>query len=69
MFPGLIRFEKIVVLSFTFYKLSQVFSGVCYVSTYEGVRYTLDRNGVKDLKLKALAGGSCASLGNKKLID
>jgi len=46
----------------------QVFSGVCYVSTYEGVRYTLDRNGVKDLKLKALAGGSCASLVGQTII-
>ena len=46
----------------------QVVSGVCYVSTYEGVRYTLERNGVTDLKLKALVGGSCASLGKNKLM-
>ena len=34
-----------------------------YVSTYEGVRHMLDTNGVKDLRIKALVGGSCASLG------
>lgn len=38
-------------------------SGVFYVSTYEGVRHMLDTNGVKDLRIKALVGGSCASLG------
>ena len=32
----------------------QVVSGLCYVSTYEGVRQMLDNNGVKDNKIKAL---------------
>ena len=32
----------------------QVVSGLCYVSTYEGVRHMLDNNGVKDNKIKAL---------------
>ena len=45
----------------------QVVSGVCYVSTYEGVRHTLDINGIKDLRIKALVGGSCASLGEQNL--
>ena len=43
--------------------LLQVISGVCYVSTYEGVRHALDTNGIKDYRIKALVGGSCASLG------
>ena len=42
-------------------------SGVFYVSTYEGVRHMLDTNGVKDLRIKALVGGSCASLGKRIL--
>merc|ERR1719244_2559629 len=37
----------------------QVVSGVCYVSTYEGVRHLLETNGVTDYRLKALVGGSC----------
>merc|ERR1712126_488677 len=40
----------------------QVVSGVAYVSTYEGVRHLLERQGVSDLRLKALVGGSCASV-------
>merc|ERR1719187_1443232 len=46
----------------------QVVSGVCYVSTYEGVRHTLDINGIKDLRIKALVGGSCASLVGQTVI-
>ena len=37
------------------------------MSTYEGVRHTLDINGIKDLRIKALVGGSCASLGEQNL--
>jgi len=40
----------------------QVVSGVAYVSTYEGVRHLLELRGVTDLKVKALVGGSCASV-------
>lgn len=46
----------------------QVVSGVFYVSTYEGVRHMLDTNGVKDLRIKALVGGSCASLVGQTVI-
>ena len=46
----------------------QVVSGVCYVSTYEGVRHLLDTNGIKNSRLKALAGGSCASLVGQTVI-
>jgi solute carrier family 25 protein 44 len=46
----------------------QVVSGVCYVSTYEGVRHMLDRQGVTDLKVKAVVGGSCASLVGQTVI-
>ena len=41
----------IVVLMFFYI---QVVSGLCYVSTYEGVRHMLENNGVKDNKIKAL---------------
>ena len=46
----------------------QVVSGVCYVSTYEGVRHLLDRNGIHNSRVKALAGGSCASLVGQTVI-
>lgn len=46
----------------------QVVSGVCYVSTYEGVRHMLEVNGVKDYKVKALVGGSCASVVGQTVI-
>jgi len=46
----------------------QVVSGVCYVSTYEGVRYFLETNGVTDYRLKALVGGSCASVVGQTVI-
>ncbi len=36
--------------------LWQVVSGLCYVSTYEGVRHVLDSHGVQDTKVKALVG-------------
>ena len=38
-------------------------SGIFYVSTYEGVRHILDKNGVRDPRVKAMLGGSCASMG------
>ena len=43
-------------------------SGVCYVSTYELVRHRLERSGVKDTKLKALCGGSAASVVGQTVI-
>jgi len=46
----------------------QVVSGVAYVSTYEGVRHMLDSHGVTDFKLKALLGGSCASIVGQTVI-
>lgn len=46
----------------------QVVSGVAYVSTYEGVRHMLDSNGIKDTKVKALVGGSCASVVGQTVI-
>ncbi|XP_023323150.1 solute carrier family 25 member 44 [Eurytemora carolleeae] len=46
----------------------QVVSGLCYVSTYEGVRHMLDNNGVKDNKIKALVGGASASLVGQTII-
>ena len=46
----------------------QVVSGVCYVSTYEGVRHLLDMNGISNSRVKALAGGSCASLVGQTVI-
>jgi len=46
----------------------QVVSGVAYVSTYEGVRHMLDMNGMKDLRVKALVGGSCASIVGQTVI-
>ena len=46
----------------------QVVSGVCYVSTYEGVRHILDAQGIRDSKVKAFLGGSCASLVGQTII-
>jgi len=46
----------------------QVVSGVAYVSTYEGVRHMLDNNGIKDFKVKAMVGGSCASIVGQTVI-
>ena len=43
--------------------LYQVVSGIFYVSTYEGVRHILDKNGIQDPRVKAMLGGSCASMG------
>jgi len=46
----------------------QVVSGVCYVSTYEGVRHILSKNGVTDNKVKAVVGGAAASLVGQTII-
>lgn len=46
----------------------QVISGVCYVSTYEVVRHHLEQRGIRDNKVKALVGGSCASLVGQTVI-
>jgi len=46
----------------------QVVSGICYVSTYEGVRHILDKNGVTNPKIKSSVGGSCASLVGQTII-
>ena len=42
---------------------SQVFSGIFYISTYEGVRHLLARQfDVHDLVIRAFVGGLCASV-------
>jgi len=46
----------------------QVVSGIFYVSTYEGVRHILDKNGVQDPRVKAMLGGSCASMVGQTII-
>jgi solute carrier family 25 protein 44 len=45
-----------------------VVSGLCYVSTYEGVRHVLDSHGVRNNKVKALLGGASASLVGQTII-
>lgn len=46
----------------------QVVSGLCYVSTYEGVRHILDKKGIKNNKIKSLVGGASASLVGQTII-
>jgi len=46
----------------------QVVSGVTYVTTYEGVRHILENKGVRNTKVKALIGGSCASVVGQTII-
>lgn len=46
----------------------QVVSGVCYVSTYEGVRHLLDRSNVTNSALKGFVGGGCASVVGQTII-
>ena len=47
----------------------QVVSGICYVSTYEGVRHVLDRSQlVTDTKVRAFLGGACASVVGQTII-
>jgi solute carrier family 25, member 44 len=43
-------------------------SGLCYVSTYEGVRHLLDNHGIRENKVKALLGGASASLVGQTII-
>eukprot|EP00095_Tigriopus_kingsejongensis_P005032 snap_masked-scaffold375_size191602-processed-gene-0.3 protein:Tk05032 transcript:snap_masked-scaffold375_size191602-processed-gene-0.3-mRNA-1 annotation:"hypothetical protein DAPPUDRAFT_301164" len=46
----------------------QVVSGVCYVSTYEGVRHLLDQSNVTNSALKGFVGGGCASVVGQTII-
>lgn len=45
----------------------QIFSGVFYISTYEGVRYMLAQKNI-DSKYRALVAGGCASLVGQTII-
>lgn len=45
----------------------QIFSGVFYISTYEGVRHLLTQYGAGD-RTKSLLGGGCASLVGQTII-
>lgn len=45
----------------------QIFSGVFYISTYEGVRHLLTQNGVNP-RIKSLVAGGCASLVGQSII-
>lgn len=45
----------------------QIFSGVFYISTYEGVRHLLTQYGAGE-RIKALTGGGCASLVGQTII-
>lgn len=45
----------------------QIFSGVFYISTYEGVRHGLTQYGAAD-SVKSLLGGGCASLVGQTII-
>lgn len=45
----------------------QIFSGVFYISTYEGVRHLLNQYGVGE-RTKALIGGGCASMVGQTII-
>jgi len=46
----------------------QVVSGLCYVSTYETVRHTLEKRGISNNKIKSLVGGASASLVGQTII-
>lgn len=46
----------------------QVVSGVCYVSTYEGMRHVLQRHDVKSNTIRAFVGGGCASIVGQTII-
>lgn len=65
----IVKFEGVAGLYRGFWISSvQVFSGVAYVSTYESVRHVLERQGVTDSKVKAFAGGGCASVVGQTII-
>lgn len=46
----------------------QLVSGIFYITTYENVRHFLQQRGVKDSRVRALAGGACASLVGQTII-
>lgn len=45
----------------------QIFSGVFYISTYEGVRHVLTQYGASE-RVKSLVGGGCASMVGQTII-
>ena len=63
MLPGINKDNTIINHHHPEFFFFQVVSGIFYVSTYEGVRHILDKNGVQDPRVKAMLGGSCASMG------
>ena len=60
--------KKVVGFNLIFCGDTQVVSGLCYVSTYEGVRHVLDNHGIKENKVKAMLGGASASLVGQTII-
>jgi len=46
----------------------QIVSGLCYVTTYESVRHTLERNHITNNKVKSFVGGCCASIVGQTII-
>jgi len=46
----------------------QIVSGLCYVTTYESVRHTLERNNIRNNKVKSFVGGCCASIVGQTII-
>ncbi|XP_043224253.1 solute carrier family 25 member 44-like isoform X1 [Amphibalanus amphitrite] len=46
----------------------QLVSGVAYITTYETVRHALQKCGVQDSRMRALAGGGAASLVGQTII-
>ncbi|XP_071451092.1 solute carrier family 25 member 44 [Hetaerina americana] len=46
----------------------QIVSGVGYIATYESVRHALSLGGIEDGRVKALAGGGCASLVGQTIV-
>lgn len=51
-----------------FISAAQIVSGLAYVSTYENVRHTLEKNNVTNSKVKAFVGGCCASIVGQTII-
>lgn len=46
----------------------QLVSGISYITTYETVRHFLQQQGVRDSRIRAMAGGGCASLVGQTII-
>ncbi|KAK3868094.1 hypothetical protein Pcinc_026485 [Petrolisthes cinctipes] len=46
----------------------QLVSGIFYITTYETVRHFLQQQGVRDSRIRAMAGGGCASLVGQTII-